>query len=161
MEVELSDDPKKEGEEEEEPAYIDLDKKFGFKTKNTRKWVNRQRTLVLSSRRVNKFMRLFLKDIQRLLVHSKKEAKLEKNDVKMQLEELCMVHSCQNLIYLEQQRQNVYLWFSKAPKGPTVKFKLHNIHCTTDIKMQGNCLQGSRAIVSFDGRFDQADQPEW
>lgn len=41
-----------------------------------------------------------------------------------------MLHNAQNLIYIENNRRDFYFWLAKAPKGPSVKFKIHNIHHT-------------------------------
>ena len=38
--------------------------------------------------------------------------------------------------------------------GPSAKFRIENIHTTDELKMSGNCLKGSRAVLSFDGSFD-------
>lgn len=43
---------------------------------------------------------------------------------------------------------------SKAPNGPSVKLQVNNIHTMDELKMTGNCLKGSRHIVTFDVGFD-------
>ena len=52
---------------------------------------------------------------------------------------------------------DLYLWLSKAPNGPSVKFHLQNLHTMDELKMTGNCLKGSRGILSFGKEFD--DEP--
>ena len=42
----------------------------------------------------------------------------------------------------------------RVPGGPSVKFRVENIHLTDELKMSGNCLKGSRPILSFDASFD-------
>jgi len=42
----------------------------------------------------------------------------------------------------------------RAPNGPSIKFRAENIHTTGELKMSGNCLKGSRPILSFDSSFD-------
>lgn len=42
----------------------------------------------------------------------------------------------------------------KAPNGPSIKFRVENIHTLDELKITGNCLKGSRPILSFDGSFD-------
>lgn len=44
---------------------------------------------------------------------------------------------------------------SKAPNGPTVKMHLQNIHTMEELNFIGNCLKGSRPILSFDAAFDK------
>ena len=43
---------------------------------------------------------------------------------------------------------------SKAPNGPTVKFHLQNLHTMEELHFTGNCLKGSRPVLSFDAAFD-------
>ena len=43
---------------------------------------------------------------------------------------------------------------SKAPNGPTVKMHLQNLHTMDELHFTGNCLKGSRPILSFDSTFD-------
>lgn len=43
---------------------------------------------------------------------------------------------------------------SKAPNGPTVKMHLQNLHTMSELHFPGNCLKGSRPILSFDATFD-------
>jgi len=42
----------------------------------------------------------------------------------------------------------------KFPSGPSVKFHVENVHTTEELKMTGNCLKGSRPLLSFDKGFD-------
>ena len=44
---------------------------------------------------------------------------------------------------------------SKPPNGPTVKFHVQNLHTMDELHFTGNCLKGSRPILSFDSSFDQ------
>lgn len=43
---------------------------------------------------------------------------------------------------------------SKAPNGPTVKMHMQNLHTMEELHFTGNCLKGSRPILSFDSTFD-------
>lgn len=51
------------------------------------------------------------------------------------------------------------MWASKTPNGPSAKFHVENIHTMDELKMTGNCLKGSRPLLSFDKQFD--DKPHW
>jgi ribosome biogenesis protein BRX1 len=44
---------------------------------------------------------------------------------------------------------------SKPPNGPTVKMHLQNLHTMEELNFIGNCLKGSRPILSFDAAFDK------
>ncbi len=74
--------------------------------------------------------------------------------------------------------KDLYLWMSKAPNGPTVKMHMQNctsslpklaipypcrrsrtdmketVHTMEELHFTGNCLKGSRPILSFDASFD-------
>jgi len=41
--------------------------------------------------------------------------------------------------------------------GPSIKFHITNIHTMDELKMTGNCMKGSRPILSFDKAFDSVD----
>ena len=41
--------------------------------------------------------------------------------------------------------------------GPSVKFHITNIHTMDELKMTGNCMRGSRPVLSFDRSFDAVD----
>ena len=45
---------------------------------------------------------------------------------------------------------------SKTPNGPSVKLQIQNIHTMDELKMTGNCLKGSRHVLSFDKGFDSS-----
>ncbi len=46
------------------------------------------------------------------------------------------------------------MWIAKTPNGPSAKFMVRNVHTMDELKMTGNCLKGSRPILSFDAAFD-------
>jgi hypothetical protein len=88
------------------------------------------------------------------------DAKLDSKHSLHLLNELADLHSCNNTLYFEARRhEDLYLWASKSPNGPSVKMHVQNVHTMDELKMTGNCLKGSRGIVSFDGGWDE--KPEW
>lgn len=95
-----------------------------------------------------------------MLPHSKKDAKVKmKNDLYI-LNELAELSNCNNAVFFEvKKKDDLYLWMSKTPSGPSVKFHLQNLHTIDELKMTGNCLKGSRHVISFDKSFDSA--PHW
>jgi len=52
------------------------------------------------------------------------------------------------------KRQDMFIWISKIPNGPSIKFQVTNAHTMSELKFSGNCLKGSRPLVHFDGNFD-------
>lgn len=66
----------------------------------------------------------------------------------------------QNTLYFEARKhEDLYLWAAKTPNGPSVKMHVQNIHTMDELKMTGNCLKGSRPILSFSEEFDKV--PHW
>ncbi|KAJ1932709.1 Ribosome biogenesis protein brx1, partial [Linderina pennispora] len=84
-----------------------------------------------------------------------KESKVEAKQDMDVLNELAEIHNCNNVFYFEARKHtDLYLWMSRAPSGPSFKFHVQNIHTMDELKMTGNCLKGSRPILSFDSNFD-------
>ena len=83
-------------------------------------------------------------------------------------------------MYFEARRKtDLYLWIGRFPDGPSAKFLvehgkentmncfnlidlfpflfLHLVHTSGELKCTGNCLKGSRHVLSFDHAF--AEEP--
>ncbi|KAG8526172.1 uncharacterized protein KY384_000165 [Bacidia gigantensis] len=115
----------------------------------------KQRVLILSSRGVTYRHRHLLNDIYSLLPHSRKDAKLDTKTKLYQLNELAELYNCNNIIFFEARKgKDLYVWVSKAPNGPTVKMHMQNLHTMSELHFPGNCLKGSRPVLSFDATFD-------
>ncbi|TVY67487.1 Ribosome biogenesis protein BRX1, partial [Lachnellula suecica] len=117
---------------------------------------NKQRVLILSSRGITMRHRHLLNDLASLLPHSRKDAKLDTKSKLYQLNELAELYNCNNVFFFEARKgKDLYLWMSKAPNGPTVKMHMQNLHTMEELHFTGNCLKGSRPILSFDASFDK------
>lgn len=115
---------------------------------------NKQRVLILSSRGVTYQHRHLLNDLYSLLPHSRKDAKLDTKTKLYQLNELAELYNCNNVLFFEARKgKDLYIWMSKPPNGPTVKMHLQNCHTMSELHFPGNCLKGSRPILSFDATF--------
>ncbi|KAI4168261.1 MAG: hypothetical protein LQ348_007529 [Seirophora lacunosa] len=118
---------------------------------------NKQRVLILSSRGITYRHRHLLNDLYALIPHSRKDAKLDTKTKLYQLNELADLYNCNNVLFFEARKgKDLYIWMSKAPNGPTVKCHLQNLHTTSELHFPGNCLRGSRPILSFDATFTTA-----
>jgi len=119
-----------------------------------------------------------MNDLAALLPHSKKDAKLDTKSKLFYLNELADLYNCNNVLFFESRKhgQDLYMWCSKAPNGPSIKLHLQNCmftlnltDCSTyyvwlsevfvsdgsdELNLSGNCLKGSRPILSFDSTFD-------
>lgn len=119
---------------------------------------NKQRVLMLSSRGVTHRMRHLMSDLEVLLPHVKRESKLDSKSQLQLLPELADLHNCNNTLYFEARRhEDLYLWAAKTPNGPSIKLHVLNVHTMDELKMTGNCLKGSRGILSFDKAFDETE----
>ncbi|KAL2260970.1 hypothetical protein VTK26DRAFT_4892 [Humicola hyalothermophila] len=117
---------------------------------------NKQRVLVLSSRGVTYRHRHLLNDLAAMMPHGRKDAKFDSKSKLYQLNELAELYNCNNVLFFEARKgKDLYMWFSKVPNGPTIKFHAQNLHTMEELHFTGNCLKGSRPILSFDGAFEQ------
>ncbi|KAJ8501650.1 hypothetical protein ONZ51_g456 [Trametes cubensis] len=124
----------------------------------TKKPRNKQRVLMLSSRGINHRMRHLMNDLEALLPHVKKDSKLDSKNHLNLLPELADLNNCNNTLYFEARRhEDLYLWAAKTPNGPSIKMHVQNIHTMDELKMTGNCLKGSRGILSFAKEFDDTE----
>ncbi|KAH9066459.1 Brix-domain-containing protein [Lactarius vividus] len=119
---------------------------------------NKQRVLLLSSRGITHRMRHLMNDLETLLPHVKKDSKLDSKNHLHLLPELADLHSCNNTLYFEARRhEDLYLWAAKTPNGPSIKLHVQNVHTMDELKMTGNCLKGSRGLLSFDAAFEETE----
>ncbi|KAF8226736.1 Brix-domain-containing protein [Tricholoma matsutake] len=119
---------------------------------------NKQRVLMLSSRGITHRMRHFMNDLEALLPHVKKDSKLDSKSQLHLLPELADLHNCNNTLYFEARRhEDLYMWAAKTPNGPSIKLHVQNIHTMDELKMTGNCLKGSRGLLSFDKAFEETE----
>lgn len=117
----------------------------------------KRRCLVLCSRGVTARYRHLLEDIRNLLPHHKKDAKLDVGKagyVGRAVNEIAELKSCNSVLFLEcRKRADCYMWLSETPQGPSVKFHISNVHTMDELRLTGNCMKGSRPILSFDESF--------
>lgn len=124
--------------------------------KTQTKWTNKERVLVFSSRGISYRGRHLMNDIRTLMPHAKSESKMDKKDQLFVINEMCEMRNCSKCIYLEaKKKQDLYMWLSNVPRGPSSKFLVENLHTMSELKMTGNCLKGSRPLLSFDQEFDK------
>uniref|UniRef100_A0A182JBQ1 Ribosome biogenesis protein BRX1 homolog n=1 Tax=Anopheles atroparvus TaxID=41427 RepID=A0A182JBQ1_ANOAO len=118
------------------------------------KWTNKQRVLVLCARGINHRDRHLMKDLKTLMPHHRAEPKMERWKTLSIVNEICEMKHCNKVVLFEGRRKrDLYMWLSNAGHGPSVKFLIENIHTMGEMKMTGNCLRGSRPLLSFDDEF--------
>jgi ribosome biogenesis protein BRX1 len=123
---------------------------------------NKQRCLVLCSRGVTARYRHLLEDLRTLLPHHKKESKLDPGSegAARAVNDIAEMRSCNSVLFLEcRKRQDAYLWMGKVGQsaGPSVRFHVTNIHTMDELRLTGNCMKGSRPVLSFDESFARLD----
>ncbi|XP_062456272.1 ribosome biogenesis protein BRX1 homolog isoform X2 [Rhea pennata] len=120
------------------------------------KWKNKERVLIFSSRGINFRTRHLMQDLRTLMPHSKADTKMDRKDKLFIINEVCEIKNCNKCIFFEaKKKQDLYMWLSNTPQGPSAKFLVQNIHTLAELKMTGNCLRGSRPLLSFDPTFDK------
>jgi len=152
-EGEDGDDGEKNDDEPPPDPYLLADAHY---IKNDTRWRNKQRTLVFCSRGVTPRFRHLMDDIRKLLPHCKTENKFEKKQNFQEINTVCELKSCNNCIFFEsRKRTDLYMWMARVPTGPTIKFQVLNVHTLGEIHLTGNCLLGSRPLLSFDQKFEE------
>lgn len=77
----------------------------------------------------------------------------------MTLHERLGVQGATSVLFFEaRKRTDLYLWLSKVPSGPSVRFLCTNVHTMAELKLSGNHLKGSRPVLAFDAAFDEQPQ---
>ena len=163
---------KKKGKRKADDIPIDEERNDTITTKKPK---NKQRVLMLSSRGITHRMRHLMNDLEVLMPHVKKgtfysqsftttedsimpDSKLDSKSQLHLLPELADLNNCNNTLYFEARRhEDLYMWAAKTPNGPSIKMHVQNIHTMDELKMTGNCLKGSRGLLSFDSAFEETE----
>ncbi|KAL6259600.1 hypothetical protein P5V15_009517 [Pogonomyrmex californicus] len=118
------------------------------------KWINRQRVLVFATRGINHRHRHLMEDLKMLMPHHRPECKMERSKNLRVVNEICEMKNCSKAILFEgRKKRDLYIWFANIAAGPSAKFLVENIYTMGELKMTGNCLKGSRPLLSFDETF--------
>lgn len=129
--------------------------------KRKKEWTNRTRVLVFSSRGVSSLGRHLMNDLKAFMPHSKSDTKLDCKRNFSVINEIAEMKNANKVVFFEaRKKMDLYMWLGNVPSaGPTAKFLVRNIHTMLEMNLTGNCLRGSRPILSFDPQFDEA--PHW
>lgn len=124
------------------------------------KYRNKQRCLVLCLRGATARYRHLLEDLRTLLPHHKKESKLDpgKHGIGRAVNDIAEMRSCNSVLFLEcRKHQDAYLWVGRVgeKEGPSAKFHISNVHTMDELRLTGNCMKGSRPLLSFDESFQR------
>uniref|UniRef100_A0A915IEL2 Ribosome biogenesis protein BRX1 homolog n=1 Tax=Romanomermis culicivorax TaxID=13658 RepID=A0A915IEL2_ROMCU len=84
-----------------------------------RKWSNRERVLVISSRGITFRNRHLMNDLKTLLPHSKGDSKVDKKEKVVCLNEVAEMRNCSKCIYFESRKKDdLYMWMANVD-GPS------------------------------------------
>ncbi|MES1908218.1 MAG: hypothetical protein MHM6MM_001194 [Cercozoa sp. M6MM] len=120
---------------------------------------NKQRTLLLSTRGLSGRHRHLLKDLNDLMPHAKLDSKYDDKKGGLQgVNAAAELRNCNNVMLLESRKDDVFMWISRVPTGPSVRFLVKNVHTMSELRLSGNCIKGSRPILVFDDGFAR-DRP--
>jgi ribosome biogenesis protein BRX1 len=115
----------------------------------------RKKVLVICSRGVTTQFIELVEDVLKLLPHAKKDPKFDKREPLTSVNEIADLAGCRFAVYFEARKmQDLFMWTSAVDsEGPSAKFLVQQIKPMKDLRLTGNCLLGSRPIVSFDNSF--------
>ena len=168
--AELNEDATSSEDDEEPDNDTDITTTTTTTTafKSDGKYHNKQRCLIICSRGVTSRFRHLLEDLRTLIPHHKKESKLDasksdKGGIGGAVNDIAEIRGCNSVLFLEcRKRQDAYLWLGHTGKkdGPSAKFLVENIHTMDELRLTGNCMRGSRPVLTFDTAFDSDAKPE-
>jgi ribosome biogenesis protein BRX1 len=128
---------------------------------------------VFSTRGISHRDRHLMEDIKKLMPHHKPEAKMERSKTLTVVNEVCEMKNCNKAVMFEgRKKMDLYMWLSNVPNGPSVKCLVENseiffpyknndnlchflVYTMNELKLTGNCLRGSRPLLSFDPSFTE------
>lgn len=143
-----------EAEQENEPERLPAKRMSDDPPPKKVKWINKQRVLVFATRGISYRHRHLMDDIKTLMPHHRPESKMERTKNLQVINEMCEMKNCNKTILFEGRRKrDLYMWLGNIPSGPSAKFLVENIYTMGELKMTGNCLRGSRPLLSFDEHF--------
>jgi len=116
-----------------------------------------EKCLILTSRGSTSRVRHLMLDLMTLIPHAKKDAKMDTKNERRAVVEAAELRGCTTAMFFEmRKKQDCYLWLTKCPSGPSIKFHVTNAHTMAELKMTGNHLKFSRPSLHFAPAFDDA-----
>ena len=145
--------------EAEEAATEDAEEDNGTSA-STSPSMKRNRVLTIASKGVTSKYLDLMRDFQMMMPQSRKESKLDARDPLTVINDICELRTCtHSLLFDTRRHRDLYLTFARSPSGPSLRFYVDDVHTMSEMNFTGNCLRGSRALLSFDPAFDT--EPRW
>ncbi|KAF5294907.1 hypothetical protein FQR65_LT10705 [Abscondita terminalis] len=125
--------------------------------KKKTKRVNKKRPLVLCSRGMNFRYKRLMQDLKKLMPHHRPELNMGRSKTLSGINDMCVSKNCNKALLFEGRRkQDLYIWMSNVPNGPSARFIVDNVDTTVDTTLTGNCLCGSTPLLRFDPGFSDS-----
>lgn len=118
---------------------------------------SRSGCLIASTRGIRARHRHLLRDLTRLLPHSKPHSKVDTDEAGLDgMPALCEDNGCSTSLLLDaRDPRRLYMWVAGCPDGPTSMFRVLNIHTVAELKLEARRVFGARNIVVFDEGFNR------
>ena len=153
-------EPEVQNEEPEIPHTVEMQEEDVDNPKIESKWKNKERVLLLPCRGLGTRDRHLMKDLHTVMPHSKTESKMRRGESLYSANEVAEMKNCNKVLLFEGRKKgDLYMWMSDISRGPSAKFQVENVHTAAELKMTGNCLKGSRPLLSFGMEFNAPDKP--
>lgn len=117
----------------------------------------KNRVLLFCSRGLNARITHLLRDLHNLLPHTKRESKFDSKTPLSAINEVCQLQNINHVFFFEHKRACTFVWISRCPSGPSIRFILQNVMTMGELKLSGNCLKGSRPLLRFDDSFETVE----
>lgn len=122
-----------------------------------RRTSNVKKVMIVKSRGVTTTFIDMIADLVKLMPHVRKDSKFDKKEPLSSLVEIAELAGCAYCLYFEARKmKDLYLWAGAVAGGPCVKFLVQQVRPMDDLRLTGNCLMGSRPILSFGAEFGAA-----
>jgi len=150
-EVDAASDPSEGASSAEDEAAV-----ARYPTVTRRSTHKKKKVLVLCSRGVTSSYIELMEDLLKLMPHAHKDPKFDKREPLASLVEIAELSACAACLYFEARKmKDLYMWLGAVrTAGPCAKFLVQQVRPMRDIRLTGNCLMGTRPILSFDGSFE-------
>eukprot|EP00965_Chrysotila_dentata_P186029 6141971-Pleurochrysis_carterae.AAC.1 len=117
--------------------------------------------LVLSTRGIKARHRHLLRDVLRLLPHANVSSKLDTQDGLGSVCQLCEDQDCSTALLLDaRDPRRLYLWAANCPDGPSIMFRVMNVHTVAELKFDARRVNGVRNLLVFDVSFSKSPEKQ-
>ena len=111
----------------------------------------------MATRGIKTRHRHLMRDLLRVLPHGKRGSKIATNGEQGlgELLQLCEESDCSEALLLDARDPagRLYLWAATCPEGPSVLFRVVNVHTVAELKLEARRAHRARNVLIFDRAF--------